>query len=118
MGGSKSSFWWELALVVEVPFVNLRIRSVLFVDNVVLLASSGTDLQLLLEQFAVKCEAARIRISISISEAMVLTWERVGCSFRVEREVLLQWEELKYLSVSFTRRGRIKREIDKQIGPA
>lgn len=34
----------------------------LFVDDVVLLASSGTDLQLLLEQFAVKCEAARIKV--------------------------------------------------------
>lgn len=90
----------------------------LFVDDVVLLASSCTDLQLSLEQPAAECEVTGIRIRTFISGAMVHTWERVGCSLWVERQVLPKWEELKYFSVLFTRRGRRDREIAKKIWPA
>ncbi|KAI3357954.1 hypothetical protein L3Q82_016334 [Scortum barcoo] len=39
-------------------------------DDVVLMASSGQDLQHVLERFAAECEAAGMRISTSKSEAM------------------------------------------------
>ena len=48
-----------------VRFGDLRIGSLLFADDVVLLASSGRDLQLSLERFAAECEAAGMRISTS-----------------------------------------------------
>ncbi|KAI3357210.1 hypothetical protein L3Q82_015673 [Scortum barcoo] len=55
-----------------VQFGNQRISSLLFADDVVLLASSNQDLQHVLERFAAECEVAGMGISTSKSEAMVL----------------------------------------------
>ncbi|KAI3373168.1 hypothetical protein L3Q82_006373 [Scortum barcoo] len=102
-----------------VRFGNHRISSLLFADDVVLMASSGQDLQhVLLERFAVECEAAGMRISTSKSEAMVLDRKRVACPLQVGGEVLPQVEEFKYLGVLFTSEGKIEREIDRRIGAA
>ena len=90
-----------------VQFGDLRIRSLLFADDVVLLASSGRDLQLSLERFAAECEAAGMRISTSKSETMVLSWKRVECPLRVGNEILPQVEEFKYLGVLFTSEGQM-----------
>ncbi|KAI3354038.1 hypothetical protein L3Q82_018597 [Scortum barcoo] len=82
-------------------------------DDVVLMASSGQDLQHVLERFAAECEAAGMRISTSKSEAMVLDRKRVACPpSQVGGEVLPQVEEFKYLGVLFTSEGKIEREID------
>ncbi|KAI3352720.1 hypothetical protein L3Q82_019300 [Scortum barcoo] len=98
-----------------VRFGNHRISSLLFADDVVLLASSSQDLQRVLEQFAAECEAAGMRISTSKSEAMVLDRKRVACPLRVGGEVLPQVEEFKYLGVLFTSEGKMEREIDRRI---
>jgi len=96
-------------------FGDLRIGSLLFADDVVLLALSGRDLQLLLERFAAKCEAAGIRISPCKSETMVLSRKRVECPLWVGNEILPQAEEFKYLGVLFTSEGLMEREIDRWI---
>ena len=72
-----------------VRFCDLRIGSLLFADDVVLLASSDRDLQLSLDRFAAECEAAGMRISTSKSKSMVLNWKRVECT----DEILPQVEE-------------------------
>ncbi|KAI3370473.1 hypothetical protein L3Q82_025235 [Scortum barcoo] len=95
-----------------------RISSLLFADDVVLLASSSQDLQRVLERFAAEREAAGMRISTSKSEAMVLDRKRVACPLRVGGEVLPQVEEFKYLGVLFTSEGKMEREIDRRIGAA
>ncbi|KAI3366015.1 hypothetical protein L3Q82_009843 [Scortum barcoo] len=105
--------WRESSL-----FGNHRISSLLFADDVVLLASSSQDLQHVLERFAAECEAAGMRISTSKSEAMVLDRKRVVCPLRVSGEVLPQVEEFKYLGVLFTSEGKMEREIDRRIGAA
>ncbi|KAI3374830.1 hypothetical protein L3Q82_021372 [Scortum barcoo] len=102
----------------ESGFGNHRISSLLFADDVVLMASSGQDLQHVLERFAAECEAAGMRISTSKSEAMVLDRKRVACPLQVGGEVLPQVEEFKYLGVLFTSEGKIEREIDRRIGAA
>ncbi|XP_061753818.1 retrovirus-related Pol polyprotein from type-2 retrotransposable element R2DM isoform X2 [Nerophis ophidion] len=94
------------------------IRSLLFADDVVLMASSGRDLQLSLDRFAAECEATGMRISTSKSESMVLSRKRVECHLRVGVETLSQMEEFKYLGVLFTSGGRVDREIDRRIGAA
>ncbi|KAI3356985.1 hypothetical protein L3Q82_003620 [Scortum barcoo] len=99
-------------------FGNHRISSLLFADDVVLLASTSQDLQHVLERFAAECEAAGMRISTSKSEAMVLDRKRVACPLRVGGEVLPQVEEFKYLGVLFTSEGKMEREIDRRIGAA
>ncbi|KAI3373314.1 hypothetical protein L3Q82_006613 [Scortum barcoo] len=82
------------------------------------MASSGQDLQHVLERFAAECEAAGMRISTSKSEAMVLDRKRVACPLQVGGEVLPQVEEFKYLGVLFTSEGKMEREIDRRIGAA
>ncbi|TWW80203.1 R2 Retrovirus-related Pol polyprotein from type I retrotransposable element [Takifugu flavidus] len=99
-----------------VQFGDLRIGSLLFADDVVLLASSARDLQLSLDRFAAACEAAGMKISTSKSEAMVLNRKKVECLLRVKEEILPQVEEFKYLGVLFTSEGRMEREIDRRIG--
>ncbi|CAI5677887.1 unnamed protein product [Oreochromis niloticus] len=99
-------------------FSGLRISSLLFAYDVVLLASSGDGLRLALERFAAECEAAGMRISTSKSEAIVLSRKRVECPLRVGDEFLPQVEEFKYLGVLFASDGRREPEIDRRIGAA
>uniref|UniRef100_A0A673CDI6 Reverse transcriptase domain-containing protein n=1 Tax=Sphaeramia orbicularis TaxID=375764 RepID=A0A673CDI6_9TELE len=80
-----------------VRFGDHRISSLLFADDVVLLASSNLDLQRALGRFAAECEASGMRISTSKSEAMVLDRKKVVCPLRVGGESLPQVEEFKYL---------------------
>ncbi|KAK3530762.1 hypothetical protein QTP70_000798 [Hemibagrus guttatus] len=101
-----------------VRFGDHRISSLLFEDDVVLLAPSSLDLQHALEHFAAECEAAGMRVSTSKSEAMVLNWKKVACTLQVGGEFLPQVEEFKYLGVLFTSEGRMDCEIDRRTGAA
>ncbi|KAK3518667.1 hypothetical protein QTP70_007160 [Hemibagrus guttatus] len=101
-----------------VRFGDHRTSSLIFADDVALLASSGLDLQHALGCFAAECEAAGMRVSTSKSEAMVLNRKKVACTLQVGGEVLPQVEEFKYLGVFFTSEGRMDREIDRRIGAA
>ncbi|TWW77644.1 hypothetical protein D4764_12G0010340 [Takifugu flavidus] len=69
-------------------FGDLRIGSLLFADDVVLLASSARDLQLSLNRVAAACEVAGMKMSTSKSEAMVLNQKKVECLLRVKEETL------------------------------
>ncbi|KAK3545364.1 hypothetical protein QTP70_005981 [Hemibagrus guttatus] len=95
-----------------------RISSLIFADDVVLLAPSSLDLQHALGHFAAECEATGMRVSTSKSEAMVLDRKKVACTLQVGGELLPQVEEFKYLGVLFTSEGRMDREIDRRIGAA
>ncbi|KAK3571285.1 hypothetical protein QTP86_005921 [Hemibagrus guttatus] len=99
-----------------VRFGEHRISSLVFADDVVLLAPSGLDLQHALGCFAAECEAAGMRVSTSKSEAMVLDRKKVACTLQVGGELLPQVE--KYLGVLFTSEGRMDREIDRRISAA
>ncbi|CAN9506880.1 unnamed protein product [Ophioblennius macclurei] len=101
-----------------VEFGGQGISSLLFGDDVVLLASSSRDLQLSLGWFAAESEAAGMQISTSKSEAMVLSRKRVDCLLHVGEEVLPQVEEFKYLGILFTSEGRMEQEVDRRIGAA
>lgn len=52
-----------------------------------------------------KCEAARMRVSTSKFEAMILSWKRVDYPLREGTELLL--EEFKYLRTLLTSEGRL-----------
>ncbi|CAM4549683.1 unnamed protein product [Leuciscus chuanchicus] len=101
-----------------VRFGDHTISSLLFADDVVVLAPSNRDLQHGLGRFAAECEAAGMRISTSKSEAMVLSRKRVAFPLQVGGEFLPQVEEFKYFGVLFTSEGRMEQEIDRQISAA
>ncbi|TWW68218.1 hypothetical protein D4764_19G0000160, partial [Takifugu flavidus] len=107
---AKTRAWQEFGEAMENDFWTAS------KDDVVLLASSASDLQLSLDQFAAACEAAGMKISTSKSKAMVLN--RKKCLPWVKEEILPQVEEFKYLGVLFTSEGRMKQEIDRRIGAA
>lgn len=67
----------------------------LFADDV-LLASLYQDLQHVLGHFSAECKAARMKISASGAEAIVLGRERVVCCLQVGGEVLSQVQELQF----------------------
>lgn len=73
-----------------------RIPSLIFTDDVVLLASLNPE-QHAMEPFAAECEATEIRISTSKSKAMVLDQKKVICPVQVCGDTLPQVEEFKYL---------------------
>ena len=84
----------------------LRISSLLFADDVVLMVPSACDLQRSLYRFAAKCEAAGMRNSISKSmEALVLSWKPMDCLLRVGNEFLPQVKEFRYLGILFLSEG-------------
>ena len=64
----------------RVRFGDVRILFLLFAHDVILLASFARDLQLSLHRFAAECEAARMKISTSKSEAMVLSQKKKQCT--------------------------------------
>ncbi|KAK3544419.1 hypothetical protein QTP86_011157 [Hemibagrus guttatus] len=99
-----------------VQFGDHMISSLIFADDVVLLAPSSIGE--FWGHFAAECEAAGMRISTSKSEAMVLDRKKVACTLQVGGEVLPQVEEFKYLGVLFMSEGRMDREIDRRIGAA
>lgn len=68
------------------------IASLLFVDDVVMFASLSPDLECVLGWFAAVCKAAAMRISTSISEAMVLIRKKVAGPLQVDGETLPQVE--------------------------
>ncbi len=90
-------------------FGGLRILSLLFADDVILVALSVCDLQHTVDQFAAECEAAGMRINTSKSEAMVK--KLVYCPLQVRNESLPQVKEIKYLSVLLTSEGTMEQEI-------
>ena len=94
----------------RVQFRDLRITSLLFVVDVVLLDSTGEVLQPALRRFAAECEAVGMRVSTSTSEVMVLCWKKVVVM--VMAGLLPQREELKYLGLLHSE-GKMEREIDR-----
>ncbi|TWW81631.1 hypothetical protein D4764_01G0014460 [Takifugu flavidus] len=93
-----------------VQFGDLRIGSLLFADDVVLLASSACDLQRSLDRFAAACEAAGMKISTSKSEAMVLNRKKVECLLWVKEEILPQVEEFNNADSAPVRSGEERAE--------
>lgn len=63
-------------------------------------------------QFRNKCEVARIRISTSMSEAMVLCLKTVVSSLWVGGRLLSQAKELKYLVVLMTSERILEHEMN------
>ena len=99
-----------------VKFGGLRIPSLLFTDDEVLLASSNIDLQPVLRWFALTCEAVGMRISSPKSEQMVLSRKKVDCQLGVREELLLQVKEFKYWGVLLWSERKMEWEIDRWIG--
>ena len=78
---------------------DMKIASLLFADDVVLMAPSALDLQRSLDRFTAECEVAGMRISTPKSEAMVLSRKLMDCPLWVGNESLPQVKEFVYLFV-------------------
>lgn len=100
--------WWTLLVLVidsvhvhnfqwaeflDIAKCGPRISSLLFVDDVILFASS--DIQLVLWLLAKVCEAERMRIGTLKSETIVLSWKRVACQLYGSNKLLSQVEDFR-----------------------
>lgn len=61
-------------------------------------------------------ELAGMRVSISVSEAMVLCRKMLKCFLQVGSELLSKVKESKYLGVLFIGDGKMDCKMDRQIG--
>ncbi len=95
-------------------FGGLRITVMLFADDGIVCLCTSTLTGL--DQLAVECEAARMRISTSKSEVMVLSRKPVDCPLWVGNEFSPQVKEFEYLGFLFTSEGTIERETGQRIG--
>lgn len=82
----------------------------------VVLSSSSSDLQLAVQRFVTKCEAAEMRINTSKSKIMDLNQKRVKSPLRVWEEPLPQLEE--YLGFCSQLREYWRLRLGNQIGVA
>ncbi|KAK7929823.1 hypothetical protein WMY93_006218 [Mugilogobius chulae] len=97
-----------------VQFGDHRISSLLFADDVALMASSNQDLQHALGRFAAECEAAEMKISSSKSEAMVLDRKKVPCLSRMEREIDRRIGAASAVMRSLYRTVVVKKELSRK----
>ena len=116
--GLRTERLWTEFLSAGFQLGGVRSLSLLFADDVVLLAPFVEDLRLSLERFTAECEVAGMRVSTSKSKTMVLSQKRVKSLLLVGSEVRPQVEEFKNIGVLFTSDGRREREIGRRIGAA
>ena len=79
-----------------------KISWLLFADDLVLLASSESGLQLALNGFLTACDIVKMKISTSKTKAQHLSRNLVQCSPQVGGVSLKQVENFKYLGTAFT----------------
>lgn len=95
------------------------VASLLFVNDVVLMALSGCDLQHLLGwswsalTWLTKCEVVGMRVSTTKYKAVVLSQKKVNSPLWVGSDLLPQVEGFKYLGVLFTSEDRLEQEFDR-----
>ena len=89
-----------------------------FEDDLVLLASSESNLQQALNGFAAACNIAGMKISTSKTEVLYLSRNPVQCSLQVGGVSLKQVEKFKYLGIALTSDGRQDEELDVRSGKA
>ena len=73
------------------------------------------DLQQALGRFVAKCEAIRMTVSFSKSDAMVLCWKMVDCPLQLGGELLPQ---AKYLWVLVMNDEKMVSEMGRRFGTA
>ena len=94
------------------------VRRLLFADDLVLLDSTESGLQLALDRFSVACHDAGMKISTTKTETMCLSRQPAQCSLQASGVALKQTEKFNYLGVSFSSDGRQNSELDTRIGKA
>lgn len=92
-----------------VGFGGLRNPYLLFADDVVLLASSYSDLQLTQGRFAAMCDVDENQ---HLTEGMALGRRRADCTLRVREALPPGMEEFKYLWVFSMSVGTMERLTD------
>ena len=89
-----------------------KISRLLFADDLVLLASSESGLQNVLNGFAAACDIAGMKTSTFKTEVLHLSRNSVQCSQQVGGVPLKQMEKFKYPGVAFTSDGSQDEELD------
>ena len=97
---------------------NRKISRLLCVDDLILLSSTESGLQLALNSFADACNTAGMKISAAKTEVPHLSRNPDQRVLQVNEATLKQVEKFKYLGVAFTSNGRQDEELDTRIGKA
>ena len=90
----------------------------LFADDSVLLSSTESGLQHVLNSFADACDTAGMKISTAETEVHHLLRNPDQCVLQVNGATLKQLEKFKYLGIAFTSDKRQDDELDTRIDKA
>ena len=97
---------------------NCKVSRLLFADDLVLLSSTASGLQRVLNSFADACNNAEMKISSAKTEVLHLSRNPDQCVLQVNGATLKQVEKSKYFGVAFTSDGRQDEELDTRKGNA
>ena len=97
---------------------NCKISRLLFADDLVLLSSTESGLQRVLNIFADACNTVGIKAGTVKTEVLHLSRNPDQCVLQVNGATLKQVEKFKYLGVAFTSDRKQDEELDTRIGKA
>ena len=97
-----------------------NINNLRYADDTVLIATTKENLQKLVDKLNEACNRKGMRININKTEVMVATKkkETVKAEITLERKILKQVNNFKYLGSIITEDGRSNKEIKTRIGIA
>ena len=97
---------------------DVRVATLLYADDLVLLAESQTDLQEMTDKLNDSCTRLGLKINVGKTEAIVFSKEKRPCTLSIRGTVIKQVDEFKYLGSMFTADGRCDRAIDHRCAVA
>ena len=97
---------------------NCKISCLLFADDLVLLSSTESGLQLALNSFADACNTAGTKVSTAKTDVLHLSRIPDQCVSQVNGAILKEVDKFKYLGVAFTSEGKQDKELDTRVGKA
>ncbi|XP_063537021.1 uncharacterized protein LOC134746536 [Cydia strobilella] len=95
----------------------LPVKCLLYADDLVLLASSGEELQEMVTRMHGSFERKEIKINVSKTKVMVFEKEEymTNCEILIGQERVEQVKEFVYLGTLFTRDGKHDKDIERRV---
>lgn len=94
---------------------NSKVRNLLFADDLGKFDTNESSLQNGIELLNTEFQKAKMKISVSKTESMVIGRDSSVCNIKVNGETIAQKDHFKYLGVEFNSDGKQDREISRRL---
>lgn len=93
---------------------NRQIKAVCYADDAILVADSEDNLQRLLYRFHLTAKIFNMTISTEKTKSMVIAKEPIRCKLEIERAMIEQVMEFKYLGAQISSQSNLYKEVRQQ----